>query len=323
MLAPDPVRRISASTALERLRAAMGTNEEVARDAALAEEVAREEAYFETVLESLESCPVVLDPENAPRPLHFLASFMKGTPVGLQLAEASEVEDDGSMGDDDWERWQQATQYAYPGEVFVRGWEGDSQASRVGIFEVGDRLRGVGELPFVGGGFEQAIKLVRDGRFAYLMVVTTPCHLTHYSAYRLQIKKQPKGGSLKLRFDRIPRPKISSNQDQIDGSREIKVTDQGAWKSAGRRGNQEDSFGEEASSLCCVRRQANCSAQVESDGPALRTTAYCHLVAGHRSTLLTSNCVSPIVLRVLGAGIKQRVRSTLSNPPNTFLHAPL
>lgn len=28
------------------------------------------------------------------------------------------------------------------------------------IFEIGDRLRGVGELPFVDGGFEGAIKVV-------------------------------------------------------------------------------------------------------------------------------------------------------------------
>ena len=45
---------------------------------------------------------------------------------------------------------------------FVKGWEDGSQADQLGIFEVGDRLRGVGELPFVDGGFEQAINLVRD-----------------------------------------------------------------------------------------------------------------------------------------------------------------
>jgi hypothetical protein len=158
MLTKDPVKRISSSKALTRLKQISGLrNGEIEWNDSLTSD----EAYFETVIESLESCPVTLSLENMPRPLHFLASFKKGSPVGLMLAEASEVFDDGTMSSGEWEQWQRATQYAFPGEVFVKGWDVSSQAGLLGIFEIGDRLRGVGELPFVDGGFQQAIALVR------------------------------------------------------------------------------------------------------------------------------------------------------------------
>lgn len=97
-----------------------------------------------------------------PRPLHFLASFQSNKPIGLILAEASASdENDCSLSDEDWARWKNATKNSFPGEVFVKGWTDGGQADSLGIFEIGDRLRGVGELPFVDGGFEGAIKLVR------------------------------------------------------------------------------------------------------------------------------------------------------------------
>ena len=164
MFEQDPMNRISSSKALDQMNKIVGLkNGEIEWSDSVITEVAQEEAYFETVIESFESCEVNLGDlgeENMPRPLHFLASFKKGSPVGLLLAEASEVENDGSMNSEEWEKWQRATQRALPGEVFVKGWEECSQASQLGIFEVGDRLRGVGELPFVDGGFEQAVNLV-------------------------------------------------------------------------------------------------------------------------------------------------------------------
>ena len=211
----DPMNRISSSNALERLNKIIGLQNgdiEWTDDNIL--EVAREESYFETVIESFESCAVHY---VKPRPLHFLASFKKGVPVGLLLAEASEVENDGNMSSEDWEKWVQATQQALPGEVYVRGWEPGSQAGQLGIFEIGDRLRGVGELPFVDSGFEQAINL---------------------------INRQPKGGqSLKLHFDRMAMPKIPPKSDQSKNGHAVRVAGQGTWKSGGRRGNQEDAFG--------------------------------------------------------------------------------
>lgn len=162
MFEPDPTKRISSTKALELLKKIIGLrNGDFEWSDKLISDVAREEAFFETVIESFESCKLNLAPENMPRPLHFLASFKKGKPVGLLLAEASEVENDGSMSSEVWDQWQRATQHALPGEVFVKGWDVGSQADQIGIFEIGDRLRGVGELPFNDGGFEKAVDLVR------------------------------------------------------------------------------------------------------------------------------------------------------------------
>ena len=61
-----------------------------------------------------------------------------------------------------------------------------------------------------------------------------------------QIERQPMTrGVLKLHFDRL-----SASRDQVQSSQNVdsatgkKVTSQGVWKTKGRRGDQEDSFGE-------------------------------------------------------------------------------
>jgi hypothetical protein len=122
--------------------------------------VATEEAYFETVIDSFERCPVDLAAFDAsgkamPRPLHFLASFNSNSPMGLIFSEAAADEvNDEDLSDKQWEQWKRATEHALPGEVFIKGWAIGGQADQLGIFEIGDRLRGVGELPFVDGGFD-------------------------------------------------------------------------------------------------------------------------------------------------------------------------
>ena len=167
MLQPDPLNRISSSVALKYLNEILAlkrgemdwSDETIAR-------VAQEESYFESVIDSFERCSVSygdgLDDGSRPRPLHFLASFRAGFPAGLVLAEASDNDDDdiSDMSDEAKEKWKEATKYAYPGEVFVKGWNTNGQADKLGIFEVGDRLRGVGELPFTNAGFESAVDLV-------------------------------------------------------------------------------------------------------------------------------------------------------------------
>jgi len=217
MFEVDPNKRITSYDAVEKLEKIMGLKSgDVEWSESLIKEVAQNEAYFESVIEAFESCSFDLT-GSMPRPLAFLASFEKGKPVGLLLAEASEVENDDSMSTDEWDKWQRGTEMALPGEVFVRGWERGSQAQQLGIFEVGDRLRGVGELPFVDQGFDQAVNL---------------------------ISRQPKSGSLTLHFDRISTPKSQPKSDQItESSNSYTVTGQGAWKSGGRRGAQEDAFG--------------------------------------------------------------------------------
>lgn len=136
--------------------------------------VAQEEAYFETVIDSYERCDINYDAldgalKEMPRPLHFLASFKSNQPVGLILSEASNSDEkDDDMSEADWKKWKTATKNSYPGEVFVKGWASGGQADCLGIFEIGDRLRGVGELPFVDGGFGGAIKLVSILRIMYI-----------------------------------------------------------------------------------------------------------------------------------------------------------
>ena len=128
--------------------------------------IAREESYFESVIESFGKGTISYgdgqDDDSRPRPLHFLASFMAGVPPGLVLAEASgdNIFEDSDMSDEAKEKWKEATKFAFPGEVFVRGWNVNGQADKLGIFEVGDRLRGVGELPFTNAGLEAALDLV-------------------------------------------------------------------------------------------------------------------------------------------------------------------
>lgn len=165
MLQPDPLNRIPSSMALKYLNGilALKRGEADWSDETIAR-VAQEESYFESVIDSFERCSVSygdgLD-DSRPRPLHFLASFRAGFPAGLVLAEASDNDDDISdMSDEAKEKWKEATKYVYPGEVFVKGWNTNGQADKLGIFEVGDRLRGVGELPFTNAGFESAVDLV-------------------------------------------------------------------------------------------------------------------------------------------------------------------
>jgi hypothetical protein len=68
------------------------------------------------------------------------------------------------------------------------------------------------------------------------------------SMFSMQIERQPRtGGTLKLHFDRLS-ASMKDVTDQIAGNRSAckKVVSQGVWKSKGRRGNQEDSFGKSA-----------------------------------------------------------------------------
>mmetsp|Transcript_13229 Transcript_13229/g.27192 ORF Transcript_13229/g.27192 Transcript_13229/m.27192 type:complete len:1069 (-) Transcript_13229:124-3330(-) len=230
MFKSNPLQRISSKKALEEFDLVSGlrdgstewTDEIIVK-------VAREEAYFETVIESFERCEFSNlfndddaeqdDIEDMPRPLHFVASFKSSEPVGLVLAEAFEnVESFGcQLSGEDLDRWAKGTKNAFPGEVFIKGFAPAGQAEQMGIFEIGDRLRGVGELPFVDGGFEKAIAM---------------------------INKQPQGGkTIRLHFDRLSKPKKPAYPDIIkDGLKYVKVGGQGAWKSKGRRNTQEDAF---------------------------------------------------------------------------------
>jgi hypothetical protein len=57
--------------------------------------------------------------------------------------------------------------------VYVQGIIHDGQAESMGIFEVGDRLQGVGELPLAEGGFQRAINMVGGIFMLFLVSLTT------------------------------------------------------------------------------------------------------------------------------------------------------
>jgi serine/threonine protein kinase len=141
MLAKDPSNRPSAKQTLRRFQVI------------LKEEGPPDGPYFEMVIESMESCEIIADEVPAvSRPLHFVATFSRKQPLGLVLSEQ----------DEEYESpvWKESTKEAEQGEVFVKELVEGGQAEEFGIFEVGDRLSGIGELAFRYGGFERAVEMV-------------------------------------------------------------------------------------------------------------------------------------------------------------------
>jgi serine/threonine protein phosphatase PrpC len=156
------------------------------------------------------------------RPLHFVATFAKGESLGLVLSEAIQIDDADKEEEkgEEWDvasktKWQQATSDALPGEVFVKGIVSGGQAEEMNVFEIGDRLQGVGELVVGQGGFETVVAMLQD---------------------------QPKASKyVTLHFDRksalIDRP-----SESIESSGPVQSIDAGAWSVTGRRAAQEDAF---------------------------------------------------------------------------------
>ena len=137
MLNKDPTRRPSAKQALKRLQSILdGDGPE-------------DGPFFSMVIESMETCPI----PTISRPLHYVATFSRKESLGLVLSEIDE--------EDDNPEWVEATKNSQPGEVYVKEIVPNGQAAELGIFEVGDQLKGIGELPFYGGGFEKAVEMVR------------------------------------------------------------------------------------------------------------------------------------------------------------------
>lgn len=201
MLHQDPVFRLSSQDALNQWHRVK--DRQVLRDV--------DGSYLMEVLESLDLC--IIPPS---RPLHFVATFDRNEPLGLLLAE-SDTDSSKIENIVDAERWTQIKEDAISGEVYVQGIIHDGQAESMGIFEVGDRLQGVGELPLAEGGFQRAINMLQD---------------------------QPKKAKfVTLHFDRKANV-VGSNDNLPIASMEgpIIVADQGAWSRRGKRFAQEDAF---------------------------------------------------------------------------------
>lgn len=205
LLEKEPGKRPSARKALSRWQEIKVKQQELIDT----DEVHVDQSFFGMVVEALETCEI----PSISRPLHFVATFSRSQSLGLVLSEKDDEDDEEEEASS---LWKEATKDACPGEVFVKDIVPDGQADELGIFEIGDRLSGIGELPFIDGGFERAVSMLQD---------------------------QPKGAkNVRLHFDRMS---VRSNEaismqptDQV----EIQIADRGAWSTKGRRKAQEDNF---------------------------------------------------------------------------------
>lgn len=213
LLQKDPRNRVSSAKALELWNLILQNASTAEVEKRVADARLDDGAYLKDCLELYSSCPVV----PTVWPLHFVATFDRRKPLGLYLSEVElDEETKADMSPDNQKKWDIATSNMTPGEVFVQGVVPGSQAESFGIFQVGDRLEGVGELPVTGAGFEKVLELLKDQPKQSKFVTL---HFARKSA--LQVTDVLENGIM-------------------DGP--VKVADQGAWTSKGRRPSQEDAY---------------------------------------------------------------------------------
>ncbi len=239
MLHPDPERRLSTSDALRRVDGILDAAVKTDDEAIVGSEV--DGKFFVGLLESFDLCGlpddgtaigVPMEEETAaattsstvaemalvtPYPLHYVATFSRSKPLGLILSEVDpDTKYEDELGDEDAKLWLDSTANAQPGEVYVRGVVEDSQADMMDIFQVGDRVMGVGEFPFFAEGFDTVVEMLH---------------------------RQPQHAkSVTLHFDRKSRGRLHAYETAPSHS--AKVVGHGAWSACGRRKYQEDRFGE-------------------------------------------------------------------------------
>lgn len=161
MLNPNPKKRINSKSALEKLEAIMSNT-----DATIADRISKDGKFFNLVIQDLELCTLTDDSGEGEgndiipvRPLHFVASFDRSESIGLILSEADTTEEDEEYKHT--LEWEAAIQDALCGEVFIRDIVKDGQADKLGIFEIGDRVVGVGEFPLAAQGFETFLEMLQ------------------------------------------------------------------------------------------------------------------------------------------------------------------
>jgi hypothetical protein len=196
MLRGNPELRVSSQSALQRWKSLQISK-------------ATDGPFFDSVVALMEECEIAEMPPTVQRPLHFVATFRRHVPLGITL---SEIDDECTDP-----KWVEATKGAQQGDVFVQSIVPDSQADKMGILEVGDRLQGVGELPLAGKGFERVLQM---------------------------LEQQPNGAKyVTLHFDRKRKPSRVVSSEATSSDAHAKVVEQGAWSTKGRRKAQEDTFG--------------------------------------------------------------------------------
>jgi serine/threonine protein phosphatase PrpC/serine/threonine protein kinase len=218
MLQKDPRDRTSSKVTLQKWRELVQQAETGSSAGAHA---TMDGDFLAEVLESLDLCFISdTDDDGAfpiVRPLHYVATFRRSQPLGLMLAE-SDADPTETMTENDLQMWQSIQEEDLSGRVYVQGVVPGSQADELGIFEVGDCLQGVGELPVAEGGFERALELLKD---------------------------QPaRSKFITLHLDRrSTSPDESSSGLPLSNVRSVSIIrDQGAWSNRGRRSSQEDRF---------------------------------------------------------------------------------
>jgi serine/threonine protein kinase len=149
MLQTDPADRLSSAKALKQLQEIRAGK--VTSDA--------DGNYLNSIFTALEEACTV--PVPVARALDFVASFRRGESLGLVLAQADSA-DTSEMDGAALMQWNQAVEGSGTGQVFVQGIVDGGQAENMAIFEIGDQLQGVGELPVAEGGFEKVVEMVSD-----------------------------------------------------------------------------------------------------------------------------------------------------------------
>lgn len=244
MLQIDPEKRASTADALQRatkiLQERVDNGKVSSSTPASIEEA--DGKFFAGVMASFEECelPATTVPEETatatiaaasssktkpslalPRPLQYVATFSGSKPLGLLLFEferESEEDDDyEDLNEEDVKAWKEATAKAQPGEVYVRGIVEGGQADSIGVFEVGDRLMGIGEFPFIAEGFATAVEMLE--------------------------RQPPSSRTVRLHFDRKSAIGGRTAREYERNTPHLaKVVAEGAWSAQGRRKAQEDRF---------------------------------------------------------------------------------
>lgn len=188
-----------------------------------------------------------------PRPLHFMKTFQKDKPLGLILSEATTNDNDDELEEEldgdqtSYDLWKKATQNAREGEVFVKGFVEGGQAQQIqqaydrNRIEIGDKLSGIGEVPFLNQGFEKAVQMI-----------TNQPQSRNTNTIKLHFDRQ-RGvlGNDDLEDEQAQQQDDTMNYINDDTedvlldeniSSSCRVVDQGAWSIKGRRKTQEDAF---------------------------------------------------------------------------------
>ncbi len=166
MLHKTPKKRINSRDALKVVNNILSS----AIEKTVEERIKEDGKYFDYVIQDLDMCTLPpstgVDEEAAdvktfttPRPLHYVATFDRDESIGLILAEVDATDEDGAYEHE--HEWQSAIAGSNKGDVFIRNIVENGQAFRMdGVFEIGDRIAGVGEFPHQGTGFEGFVSML-------------------------------------------------------------------------------------------------------------------------------------------------------------------